>query len=40
MSMKHKRHQTGRLFSRDTYMEMLIKTAEGTLKGQKDYWVI
>lgn len=24
MSMKHKRHQTGRLFSRDTYMEILI----------------
>ena len=28
MSMKHKRHQTGRLFSRDTYMEMLIKDSQ------------
>lgn len=28
MSMKHKRHQPGRLFSRDTYMEMLIKDSQ------------
>ena len=28
MSMKHKRHQTKRLFSQSTYMEMLIKDSQ------------
>lgn len=32
MSMKHKGHQMGRLFNRDTYMEMLIKDSQSNFE--------